>query len=411
MSKQTKFSPEVRERAVRLVREQRSEHPSLWAAVESIAPMIGCTSQTLLGWVKQEQVESGERDGVTTSERERLKALEREVKELRRANEILKLASAFFGPGGARPPSEVLKAFVDQHRDVFGVEPICKVLRISPSGYRRHAAQLRDPSRRSARSKRDELLRPEVKRVWQANMQVYGADKVWKQLNRESITVARCTVERLMKQQSLRGVIRGKRIRTTIPDARAARPPDLVNRQFRAERPNQLWVSDFTYVSTWQGWLYVAFVIDVFARRIVGWRVSSSMTTDFVLDALEQALYDRQPGNDGSLIHHSDRGSQYVSIRYSERLAEAAIEPSVGSRGDSYDNALAETINGLYKAELIHRRTAWKTRESVELATLEWVAWFNHHRLMEPLGYIPPAEAEANYYRQLQMPAPEPLLT
>jgi len=240
-------------------------------------------------------------------------------------------------------------------------------------------------------------------------MQVYGADKVWKQLNRESITVARCTVERLMKQQSLRGVIRGERIRTTIPDARAARQPDLVNRQFRAERPNQLWVSDFTYVSTWQGWLYVAFVIDVLARRIVGWRVSSSMTTDFVLDALEQALYARQPGNDGSLIHHSDRGSQYVSIRYSERLAEAAIEPSVGRRGDSYDNALAETINGLYKAELIHRRTAWKTRESVELATLEWVAWFNHHRLMEPLGYIPPAEAEANYYRQLQMPAPEPL--
>jgi len=284
-------------------------------------------------------------------------------------------------------------------------------LRIAPSGYRRHAAQLRDPSRRSARAKRDELLRPEIKRVWQTNMQVYGADKVWKQLNRESITVARCTVERLMKQQSLRGVIRGKRVRTTIPDAIAARPLDLVNRQFRAERPNQLWVSDFTYVSTWQGWLYVAFVIDVFARRIVGWRVSSSMTTDFVLDALEQALYARQPGNDGSLIHHSDRGSQYVSIRYSERLAEAAIEPSVGSRGDSYDNALAETINGLYKAELIHRHTAWKTRESVELATLEWVAWFNHRRLMEPLGYIPPAEAEANYYRQLQMPAAEPLLT
>ncbi|WP_343876299.1 IS3 family transposase, partial [Cupriavidus pauculus] len=179
----------------------------------------------------------------------------------------------------------------------------------------------------------------------------------------------------------------------------------------RAERPNQLWVSDFTYVSTWQGWLYVAFVIDVFARRIVGWRVSSSMTTDIVLDALEQALYARQPGNDGSLIHHSDRGSQYVSIRYSERLAEAAIEPSVGSRGESYDNALAETIKGLYKAELIHRRTAWKTRESVELATLEWVAWFNHHRLMEPLGNIPPAEAEANYYRQLQIPAAEPLLT
>ena len=232
-------------------------------------------------------------------------------------------------------------------------------------------------------------------------MQVCGADKVWKQMNREGIAVARCTVERLMKQQGLRGVSRGKRIRTTIPDVSASRPLDRVNRQFKADRPNQLWVSDFTYVSTWQGWLYVAFVVDVFARRIVGWRVSSSMTTDFVLDALEQALYARRPEDDGTLIHHSDRGSQYVSIRYSERLAEAGIEPSVGSRGDRYDNALAETINGLYKAELIHRRAPWKTRESVELATLEWVAWFNHHRLMEPLGYIPPAEAEANYYRQL----------
>ena len=241
-------------------------------------------------------------------------------------------------------------------------------------------------------------------------MQVYGADKVWKQMGREGIAVARCTVERLMKQQGLRGVIRGKRVRTTIPDVSAPRPLDRVNRQFKAGRPNQLWVSDFTYVSTWQGWLYVAFVIDVFARRIVGWRVSSSMTTGFVLDALEQALYARRPGNDGTLVHHSDRGSQYVSIRYGERLAEAGIEPSVGSRGDSYDNALAETINGLYKAELIHRRT-WKTRESVELATLEWVAWFNHHRLMEPLGYIPPAEAEANYYRQLESPAAEPVLT
>ncbi|AXE92163.1 IS3 family transposase [Paraburkholderia terricola] len=408
--KVTKFSPEVRERAVRLVREQRSEHPSMWAAVESIAPMIGCTPQTLHEWVKRDQVDHGERDGVTSDERERLKALEREVKELRRANEILKVASAFFGPGGARPPFQVLKAFIDQHRDTFGVEPICKVLRIAPSGYRRHAAQLRDPSRRSVRAIRDERLRPEIERVWRANMQVYGADKVWKQMNRERIVVARCTVERLMKQLGLRGVMRGKRVRTTVPDAIAPRPLDRVNRQFKAARPNQLWVSDFTYVSTWQGWLYVAFVIDVFARRIVGWRVSTSMTTDFVLDALEQALYARRPGDDGALIHHSDRGSQYVSIRYSERLAEAGIEPSVGSRGDSYDNALAETINGLYKAELIHRR-AWKTRESVELATLEWVAWFNHHRLMEPLGYIPPAEAEANYYRQLETAAAEPVLT
>jgi transposase InsO family protein len=230
-------------------------------------------------------------------------------------------------------------------------------------------------------------------------------------MNREGIVVARCTVGRLMKLQGLRGAVRGKRIRTTIADKSAPRPLDRVNRQFKAQRPNQLWVSDFTYVSTWQGWLYVAFVIDVFARRIVGWRVSSSMTTDFVLDALEQALYARQPGADGTLIHHSDRGSQYVSIRYSERLAEASIEPSVGSRGDSYDNALAETINGLYKTELIHRRAPWKTRESVELATLEWVAWYNHCRLMEPLGYIPPAEAEANYYRQLRNAADVPALT
>jgi len=245
------------------------------------------------------------------------------------------------------------------------------------------------------------MLNPEIKRVWQANMQVYGADKVWRQLNREGHHVARCTVERLMKRQGLQGVRRGKIVRTTIADAAAPCPSDRVNRQFKADRPNQLWVSDFTYVSTWQGWLYVAFVIDVFARRIVGWRVSNSMHTDFVLDALEQALYARQPEQSDALVHHSDRGSQYISIRYTERLAQAGIEPSVGSRGDSYDNALAESVNGLYKAELIHRRAPWKTRAAVELATLEWVSWFNHHRLLEPIGYIPPAEAEVNYYQQL----------
>ncbi|SCX77094.1 Transposase InsO and inactivated derivatives [Nitrosospira sp. Nsp13] len=241
------------------------------------------------------------------------------------------------------------------------------------------------------------MLNPEIKRVWQANMQVYGADKVWRQLKREGHPVARCTVERLMKRQGLQGVRRGKIVRTTITDAVAPCPLDRVNRQFKADRPNQLWVSDFTYVSTWQGWLYVAFVIDVFARRIVGWRVSSSIHTDFVLDALEQALYARQPEQSDALVHHSDRGSQYISIRYTERLAQAGIEPSVGSRGDSYDNALAESVNGLYKAELIHRRAPWKTRAALEMATLEWVSWFNHHRLLEPIGYIPPAEAEVNY--------------
>ena len=274
------------------------------------------------------------------------------------------------------------------------------MLQVAPSAYRHHAARQRNPELRSARARRDERLVPHIERVWEANLQVYGADKVWKQMNREDIEVARCTVERLMCWLGLQGARRGKTVRTTVPDRSAPCPLDRVNRQFNADRPNQLWVSDFTYVSTWQGWLYVAFVIDVFARRIVGWRVSTTMTTDFVLDALEQALYARQPDPEDTLIHHSDRGSQYVSIRYSERLAEAGIAPSVGSKGDSYDNALAETINGLYKAELIHRRGPWKTRESVELATLEWVSWFNHQRLMEPLGYIPPAEAEANYYRQ-----------
>jgi putative transposase len=274
------------------------------------------------------------------------------------------------------------------------------VLQIAPSGYWRHAAHQRNPQLRCPRAQRDDTLVPHIERVWQANMRVYGADKVWKQMNREGVVIARCTVERLMKRLGLQGVRRGKVVRTTISDMKAPCPLDRVNRQFKAERPNQLWVSDFTYVSTWQGWLYVAFVIDVYARRIVGWRVSTSMHTEFVLDALEQALYARQPERDGALIHHSDRGSQYVSIRYSERLAEAGIEPSVGSKGDSYDNALAETINGLYKAEVIHRRS-WPTRESVELATLEWVSWFNHHRLLGSIGYVPPAEAEANYYRQL----------
>ena len=294
-----------------------------------------------------------------------------------------------------------MRGFIDRYRDAYGVEPICKVLQVAPSGYRRHAARQRNPELHCERARRDAALTPQIERVWQANLQVYGADKVWRQMNREGVPVARCTVERLMRQLGLQGARRGKVVRTTIPDKAMPCPLDRVNRQFKADRPNQLWVSDFTYVSTWQGWLYVAFVIDVFVRRIVGWRISGSMQTDFVLDALEQALYARQPERSEALVHHSDRGSQYVSIRYTERLAEAGIEPSVGSKGDSYDNALAETINGLYKTELIYKRAPWKTRESLELATLEWVTWFNHHRLLEPIGYIPPAEAEANYYRQL----------
>jgi putative transposase len=289
---------------------------------------------------------------------------------------------------------------VAQHRHQWGVEPICQVLEMAPSGYRAHMARQRDPTKFSARCKRDEALLPQISQVWNDNLRVYGPRKVWRQLRRQQVCVARCTVERLMRRLGLRGVVRGKPVRTTIADPKAPCPLDKVNRQFKATRPNQLWVADFTYVSTWQGFVYVAFVVDVFARCIVGWRVSTSMQTDFVLDALEQAVYARQPSQDGGLIHHSDRGSQYLSIRYSERLGEAGIESSVGSTGDSYDNALAETINGLYKAEVIHRRTSWKSREEVELATLTWVAWFNNVRLLEPIGHIPPAEAEANYYRQ-----------
>lgn len=290
-----------------------------------------------------------------------------------------------------------MKAFIDENKGSYGVEPICKTLPIAPSTYYEHAARQRDPAKAPARVQRDVTLSEHIRRVWEENFRAYGVRKVWRQLLREGLKVARCTVARLMRQMGLKGVVRGKSIRTTISNKAAPCPLDLVNRQFRADRPNALWVSDFTYVSTWQGWVYVAFVIDVFSRRIVGWKASSCAQTDFVLDALEQALYARR--RDGELIHHSDRGVQYVSIRYTERLQDAGIEPSVGSVGDSYDNALAETINGLYKAEVIHRQS-WKNREAVELATLTWVDWFNHRRLLEPIGNIPPAEAEANYYRQ-----------
>jgi putative transposase len=293
-----------------------------------------------------------------------------------------------------------MKAFIDDQRDVHGVEPICQVLPIAPSTYYRYAAERVDPSCRSARAQRDEALSEEIRRVWEENFRVYGARKVWRQLLREGLAVARCTVERLMRRIGLQGVVRGKPVKTTHSDQAATCPLDRVNRQFSAERPNALWVSDFTYVSTWQGFVYVAFIIDVFARHIVGWKVSRSARTDFVLDALEQALYARRTARQGGLIHHSDRGVQYVSIRYTERLAQAGIEPSVGSVGDSYDNALAETINGLYKAEVIHRQS-WKNREAVEMATLAWVDWFNHRRLLAPIGHVPPAEAEAIYYEQV----------
>ena len=289
-------------------------------------------------------------------------------------------------------------AFIDEHRGAYGVEPICRVLPIAPSTYYAQAVRRAEPAKRSARAKRDAMLETEIRRVFEANFRVYGVRKIWRQLAREGIVVPRCTVTRLMHAMRLQGAIRGKPIRTTIADTTRPCPLDRVNRQFKAPRPNTLWVSDFTYVTTWAGFVYVAFVIDAYARRIVGWRVSRTAHAGFVLDALEQALHARRPLGSGGLVHHSDRGAQYVSIRYTERLAEAGIEPSVGSVGDRYDNALAETINGLYKAEVIHRRSPWRSFEAVEFATLEWVDWFNHRRLLEPIGNMPPAEAEARYH-------------
>jgi transposase InsO family protein len=291
-------------------------------------------------------------------------------------------------------------SFIDAHRAEYGVEPICTQLPIAPSTYYECKAREADPERLPARARRDIELSGEIQRVYDENFLVYGAYKVWRQLNREQITVARCTVERLMRSLGLRGVVRGRSCRTTISDDAAGRPADLVNRQFKATRPNQLWVADITFVATWAGFVYVAFVIDVYSRRIVGWRVAKSLRTDLVLDALEQALYSRT-GTQG-LIHHSDRGCQYLSIRYTERLAEAGVNASVGSVGDSYDNALAETINGLYKTEVIRRRGPWRHIDAVEYATLEWVDWFNHRRLLEPIGDMPPAELEQAYYRQLE---------
>ena len=292
-------------------------------------------------------------------------------------------------------------AFIDKHRGVHGVEPICRLLPIAPSTYHAHAAARRNPSKRSARTRRDDGLRAEIVRVHTENFGVYGARKVWRQLRREGVEVARCTVERLMRAMGLQGAVRGKRIRTTIPDPAQPCPRDKVNRVFSAPAPNRLWVSDFTYVATWAGFVHVAFVIDAYARRIVGWRVSRSATAGFVLDALEQAIHQRRPAKSNSLVAHSDRGAQYLAIRYTERLAEVGIEPSVGSVGDSYDNALAETVIGLFKTEAIRPRGPWRSLEAVEFATLEWVDWFNHRRPLEPIGHVPPAEAEATCYAQI----------
>ncbi|MEG9959320.1 IS3-like element IS1203 family transposase [Escherichia coli] len=397
MTKNTRFSPEVRQRAIRMVLESQDEYDSQWAAICSIAPKIGCTPETLRVWVRQHERDTGGGDGgLTTAERQRLKELERENRELRRSNDILRQASAYFGEGGVRPPLEKMMPLLDKLREQYGVGPLCSELHIAPSTYYHCQQQRHHPDKRSARAQHDDWLKREIQRVYDENHQVYGVRKVWRQLLREGIRVARCTVARLMAVMGLAGVLRGKKVRTTI-SRKAVAAGDRVNRQFVAERPDQLWVADFTYVSTWQGFVYVAFIIDVFAGYIVGWRVSSSMETTFVLDALEQALWARRPSG---TIHHSDKGSQYVSLAYTERLKEAGLLASTGSTGDSYDNAMAESINGLYKAEVIHRKS-WKNRAEVELATLTWVDWYNNRRLLERLGHTPPAEAEKAYYASI----------
>ncbi|WP_432264098.1 IS3-like element IS1203 family transposase [Escherichia coli] len=397
MTKNTRFSPEVRQRAIRMVLESQDEYDSQWAAICSIAPKIGCTPETLRVWVRQHERDTGGGDGgLTSAERQRLKELERENRELRRSNDILRQASAYFCEGGVRPPLEKMMPLLDKLREQYGVGPVCSELHIAPSTYYHCQQQRHHPDKRSARAQHDDWLKREIQRVYDENHQVYGVRKVWRQLLREGIRVARCTVARLMAVMGLAGVLRGKKVRTTI-SRKAVAAGDRVNRQFVAERPDQLWVADFTYVSTWQGFVYVAFIIDVFAGYIVGGRVSSSMETTFVLDALEQALWARRPSG---TIHHSDKGCQYVSLAYTERLKEAGLLASTGSTGDSYDNAMAESINGLYKAEVIHRKS-WKNRAEVELATLTWVDWYNNRRLLGRLGHTPPAEAEKAYYASI----------
>ncbi|WP_407640225.1 IS3 family transposase [Agrococcus casei] len=402
-----KYPPELRERAMRLVQEARKEDPalSMHQAVVRVGQRVGVNPDTLRGWVKQAQIDSGERPGVTTTDAKRIKDLEGEVRELKRANEILLAASKFLR-AGARPATAVVVEFIDHHRDRFGVEPICRVLtehgvKIAPSGY--YAFKKRLPSKRALR---DAELVIEIERVfWDRDLGrgISGVRKIWRLLHRQGITVSRCTVERLMRQQGLRGIRRGKQFVTTKPDAAAPRADDHVQREFRADRPNELWVVDFTYVPTWAGMAFTAFVTDVFSRRIVGWRTMSTMPTDLPLDALEMALWvrDRAGEDVTGLIQHSDAGAQYTALRYTDRLAEVGAIASIGTVGDSYDNALAESVVGLYKTECVKIDGPFRTADDLELATLSWVHWFNESRLHSSIAYRTPAEMENQYYREM----------
>ncbi|MFD6326089.1 IS3 family transposase [Streptomyces sp. NPDC058442] len=411
MARPSRYPLELRRRAVRMVAEVRDDYPNETAALQAVTDKLGIGSrETLRNWVKQHEIDAGTRPGTTTEESAQLKALKKENAELKRANEILKAAAKFLR-GRARPATHALVAFIDEHRDRFGgVEPICRMLaehdcKIAPSTYYAHKKRLHAPS---ARRMRDAELKERIQNVYTSNYRVYGARKIWRELNRQGHAVARCTVERLMRELGIQGAVRGKRIITTIPGGQVERAPDLVDRDFVAGAPNRCWVADFTHVKTWSATVYVAFVVDTFSRRIVGWSAATVKETVFVLDALEMAIWqrdrDQQPVQPGELIHHSDAGSQYTSFKLAEHLDAAGIAASIGSVGDAYDNALMESTIGLFKTELIKPQRPWKTLSQVELATAEWVDWYNHRRLHGEIGHVPPVEYEANYYTGLTKP-------
>ncbi|WP_109544404.1 IS3 family transposase [Mycobacteroides abscessus] len=394
-----RYSTEEKAAAVRMVRTLRAELGTEQGTVQRVARQLGYGVESVRTWVRQADIDEGLAPGVSTSESKKVQELEQEIRELKRANEILKRAAKFLR-GGARPPTQEIVEFIDDNREEFGVEPICTVLRsaglqVALSTY--YDAKARVPS---ARALRDAVLGPALCQLWKDNYCVYGARKLWKTARRDGYDVGRDQVARLMRAAGIEGVRRGKRVRTTKPDPAAARHPDLVKRNFTATAPNDLWVTDLTFVPTWAGVAYVCFIIDAYSRMIVGWRVASHMRTSMVLDAVEMARWSRGNTLPG-LRCHSDAGSQFTSIRYGERLAEIGAVPSIGTVGDSFDNALAETVNGYYKAELIYgpaRSGPWKTVEDVELATLSWVYWHNTSRLHSYLGDIPPAEFEAAFY-------------
>ncbi|MCT1801519.1 IS3 family transposase [Kocuria carniphila] len=391
-----KYPDELRERATRMAIDARQDPATRAGAFRRIGEQLGVHPEALRTWVKKAEIDEGLRPGTTSDDAARMAELEREVRELRRANTILRQASGFLR-GGARPPLPVMCAFIDAHRDEHGVEPICRILQIAPSSY--YAHRTREPS---ARQQRDEQLTQEITQVHEENYGVYGARKVHAELRRQGHEVARCTVERLMRKAGLRGVSRAKGPRTTKPAPETSRPADLVNRDFTAEAVNQLWVADITYVRTFAGWVYVAFVLDVFSRRIVGWQVSTRLYTALAIDALEMGIWTRRrDGADLSgLVHHSDRGVQYRAVRYAERLAVEDAVASVGSRGDSYDNAMAEALNSLFKAELVRNHGPWRDVSHVEVAIAEWVDWYNHRRLHGEIGHVPPVEFEAVHAEQ-----------